>query len=165
MGTPSRNFCFKLFLRLFRKLILVLCPILHTVGISGLTDNVFSYLLGLFDSYGLFSDMLAHPQNYLNGTGPLNITGAVQSCVLNINESTSHTGDCNIATGTDVDNYLWWVWYHFISILKHSIIWVSFYFHVVNAEKHNFWILMISNACIVSYNPQVRRASSIWTSE
>ncbi|KAI0075536.1 hypothetical protein K474DRAFT_1708959 [Panus rudis PR-1116 ss-1] len=31
--------------------------------------------IGLFDSYTLFRDMYDHPENYLNGTAPLNVTG------------------------------------------------------------------------------------------
>ncbi|KAF8904694.1 GDSL lipase/acylhydrolase [Gymnopilus junonius] len=63
--------------------------------------------IGIFDSHGLFTDMRAHPQLYLNGTAPLNVTGAVQACVFQLNESTSDTGDCTIATGSDRDSFLW----------------------------------------------------------
>jgi len=64
-------------------------------------------LTGIFDSHSLFADMYAHPALYLNGTAPLNTTGAVQTCVFQLNESTSNPGDCTIITGTDKDSYLW----------------------------------------------------------
>lgn len=64
---------------------------------------------GLFDSYSLFEDMLAHPALYLNGTAPLNTTGCVHSCVYQLNESTADTGACTIANGTDRDSFLWYV--------------------------------------------------------
>jgi len=63
--------------------------------------------IGLFDSHSLFTDIIAHPKNYLNGTAPPNVTGAIRSCVFELNESTSDTGKCTIATGTDVDSFLW----------------------------------------------------------
>ena len=63
--------------------------------------------LGLFDSYGLFSDIIANPANYLNGTAPYNVTGCVRSCIFGINEPGSDPGDCTIATGTDVDSFVW----------------------------------------------------------
>ncbi len=63
--------------------------------------------VGLFDSYGLFSDILAHPQLYLNGTAPLNTTGAIRSCIFKEGEDTSDTGSCTIATGTAVDSFVW----------------------------------------------------------
>ncbi|OCH95459.1 GDSL lipase/acylhydrolase [Obba rivulosa] len=64
--------------------------------------------IGVFDSFGLFSDMIAHPASYLNGTAPLNVTGCIRSCVFKINESTADTGDCTIAEGTDRDSFLWY---------------------------------------------------------
>lgn len=64
---------------------------------------------GMFDSYSLFQDMLNHPSNYLNGTAPLNTTGAVKSCVYQLNEATSDTGNCTIAQGSDRDSFLWYV--------------------------------------------------------
>ena len=50
--------------------------------------------------------MLAHPGNYLNGTAPLNTTGAVNSCVFQPGAS---TGDCVEVNGTARDSYLWYV--------------------------------------------------------
>ncbi|KAI0077023.1 carbohydrate esterase family 16 protein [Panus rudis PR-1116 ss-1] len=61
--------------------------------------------LGLFDSHGLFTDMLNNPRKYLNGTAPLNITGAVRACRFQLNTGVQE--DCTIATGTDVDSFLW----------------------------------------------------------
>ncbi|RDX40992.1 hypothetical protein OH76DRAFT_1412498 [Lentinus brumalis] len=63
--------------------------------------------IGLFDSHSLFADMFARPQLYLNGTAPLNVTGAVHACVFKLNESTSDPGVCTDATGTDQDSFLW----------------------------------------------------------
>ncbi|RPD58829.1 GDSL lipase/acylhydrolase [Lentinus tigrinus ALCF2SS1-7] len=63
--------------------------------------------LGLFDSHSLFADMFARPQLYLNGTAPLNVTGAVHACIFQLNESTSDPGVCTDATGTDQDSFLW----------------------------------------------------------
>ena len=53
--------------------------------------------------------MFAHPQLYLNGTAPLNVTGAVHSCVFQLNESTGDPGVCTDAVGTDQDSFLWCV--------------------------------------------------------
>ena len=64
---------------------------------------------GFFDSHSLFADMFARPQLYLNGTAPLNVTGAVHSCVFQVNESTSDPGVCTDAVGTDQDSFLWCV--------------------------------------------------------
>jgi phospholipase/lecithinase/hemolysin len=44
---------------------------------------------------------------YLNGTAPLNVTGAVASCVHKTNESTSDLGTCTWAHGSDKDSFLW----------------------------------------------------------
>lgn len=52
--------------------------------------------------------MFAHPALYLNGTAPLNVTGAVRACVFKENESTGDTGSCTIATGTEKDSFLWY---------------------------------------------------------
>ncbi|KAL4254644.1 SGNH hydrolase superfamily protein [Abortiporus biennis] len=65
--------------------------------------------VGLFDSHGLISDIIAHPTIYLNGTAPINITGAVNSCIFQLNESDSDHGDCTVATGSDADSFLWYV--------------------------------------------------------
>jgi len=63
--------------------------------------------IGIFDSHSLFSDMFAHPALYLNGTAPLNTTGAVNACVFKLNESTGDAGDCTVAQGSDKDSFLW----------------------------------------------------------
>ncbi|KAJ7203776.1 hypothetical protein GGX14DRAFT_551761 [Mycena pura] len=63
-------------------------------------------LPGLFDSYGLFQDILDHPSQYLNGTAPLNTTGCIKSCVYQLNEPITDTGVCTIVNGTDRDSYL-----------------------------------------------------------
>ncbi|KII92682.1 carbohydrate esterase family 16 protein [Plicaturopsis crispa FD-325 SS-3] len=61
--------------------------------------------IGLFNSNGLFQDMIDHPANYLNGTAPLNVTGAVKSCVY---PEHGTSGVCTTATGTDRDSFLWY---------------------------------------------------------
>ncbi|PCH43140.1 carbohydrate esterase family 16 protein [Wolfiporia cocos MD-104 SS10] len=64
--------------------------------------------LGIFDSYGLISNVRSDPQDYLNGTVPYNVTGCIRSCILQINESTSGPGDCTISEGTARDSFLWY---------------------------------------------------------
>ncbi len=64
-------------------------------------------MTGYFDSYALFSDMIANPQNYLNGTAPLSVTNPAHKCVFQLNEDTSGPADCTIANGTAVDSFLW----------------------------------------------------------
>ena len=63
---------------------------------------------GYFDSHSLFNDILAHPSAFLNGTlASPNITGAVDACVFQLNESTSGPADCTIAQGSDKDSFMW----------------------------------------------------------
>lgn len=62
--------------------------------------------IGIFDSHGLFQDIYDNPAEYLNGTAPLNITGAVVSCVYTEGGGSSV---CTTAEGTDRDSFLWWV--------------------------------------------------------
>lgn len=64
--------------------------------------------IGLFDSHALFTDMLAHPANYLNGTAPLNTVSCINACVFKTNESTSDAVQCTVAQGTDRDSFLWY---------------------------------------------------------
>lgn len=75
-----------------------------TIDLPFLVIEIF---LGLFDSYALFSDMIAHPTLYLNGTAPLNVTGASHACVFKLNESTSSGGVCTDAVGSAADSFLW----------------------------------------------------------
>ncbi|KAI0807961.1 GDSL lipase/acylhydrolase [Fomes fomentarius] len=63
--------------------------------------------VALFDSHALFADMINHPQLYLNGTAPLNVTGAIHACVFKEGESTGNAGECTDAVGTDQDSFLW----------------------------------------------------------
>ena len=51
--------------------------------------------------------MYTELQRFLNGTAPLNVTGAVHACVFQLNESASDPSDCTDATGTDQDSFLW----------------------------------------------------------
>ncbi|KAI0791061.1 GDSL lipase/acylhydrolase [Abortiporus biennis] len=80
---------------------------LQKLMLQNLVPTLHGAHVGLFDSHALFSDMIAHPQLYLNGTAPVNTTGAIRACVFQLHESTSDTGDCTIATGSDVDSFLW----------------------------------------------------------
>ena len=63
--------------------------------------------IGLFDSHALFTDILNNPKAFLNGSVEPNTTGAVRSCVLELNESTGDEGNCTVATGSAVDSFLW----------------------------------------------------------
>lgn len=76
--------------------------------LQDLTPTLPGAHVGLFDSYALFTDMIAHPQNYLNGTAPLNVTDAINACIFQVDEPTSGPADCTTATGTDKDSFLWW---------------------------------------------------------
>ncbi|KAJ6461035.1 GDSL lipase/esterase [Mycena sanguinolenta] len=60
--------------------------------------------IALFDSHSLFQDMFDHPALYLNGTAPLNVTGAWDACVTTVGGTTL---DCTIANGTARDSFLW----------------------------------------------------------
>ncbi|KAA1477925.1 GDSL lipase/acylhydrolase, partial [Dentipellis sp. KUC8613] len=64
--------------------------------------------VGLFDSHSFFNNLLDHPSQFLNGTAPINITGAVHACRFKLFESTSDAGDCTDAEGTDRDSFAWY---------------------------------------------------------
>ncbi len=51
--------------------------------------------------------MHAHPANYFNGTAPLNVTGAVNTCVFQVGDSDENV--CTLINGSDRDSYLWCV--------------------------------------------------------
>ncbi len=70
-------------------------------------------MTGLFDTHSFFNNMLDNPSEYLNGTAPLNTTGAVKSCVYQLNESTADPGACTIAQGSDRDSFIWYVFRYF----------------------------------------------------
>lgn len=63
--------------------------------------------IGYFDSHTFFEDMLANPHKFLNGTVPPNTTGAIHSCVFELNQDTSDTGNCTTVTGAAADSYFW----------------------------------------------------------
>ncbi|KAI0816994.1 hypothetical protein BC628DRAFT_1094910 [Trametes gibbosa] len=75
--------------------------------LRALTPTLHGAHLGLFDSHALFTDMIRRPQLYLNGTAPLNVTGAVHACVFQEGESSLDAGVCTDAVGTDRDSFLW----------------------------------------------------------
>ncbi|OBZ65266.1 hypothetical protein A0H81_14749 [Grifola frondosa] len=81
---------------------------LSKLMLQALAPSLHGAHLGLFDSYGLISDIISHPQNYLNGTAPLNVTGAAHACVFKEGESTSDPGVCTIVTGAAADSFLWY---------------------------------------------------------
>jgi len=81
---------------------------LSSLMLQALAPTLEGAHLGLFDSYGLISDIRSHPQNYLNGTAPLNVTGCINSCVYQLNESTAGPADCTVAEGTARDSFLWY---------------------------------------------------------
>ncbi|KAH8117925.1 GDSL lipase/acylhydrolase, partial [Phellopilus nigrolimitatus] len=65
--------------------------------------------IGLFDSHSLFSDIIAHPDKYLNGTAPLSVTTPIKSCIYQVNQNVGlDPGNCTTAKGTDADSYLWY---------------------------------------------------------
>ena len=70
---------------------------------------VYTVYVGLFDSHALVSDIISNPTNYLNGTATPNVITPLKSCIFQINESVSDTGNCTIVNGTDRDSYLWLV--------------------------------------------------------
>ncbi|KAF9450383.1 carbohydrate esterase family 16 protein [Macrolepiota fuliginosa MF-IS2] len=61
---------------------------------------------GIFDSHSLFTDMYAHPADYLNGTAALNVTGSIDSCIYQTGDSDESV--CTMVNGTDRDSYLWY---------------------------------------------------------
>lgn len=94
-----------------------LVPTLHGANLGQFMTLIFGIgtdflrhgKIALFDSYGLFDDMYKNPAQYLNGTAPLNVTGAVNSCVYTLNQNTSTPGVCTLVNGTAADSYLWYV--------------------------------------------------------
>ncbi|KAH9926293.1 uncharacterized protein BXZ73DRAFT_102975 [Epithele typhae] len=76
--------------------------------LQALAPSLHGAHIGLFDSHSLFAEMYAHPRGFLNGSAPLNVTGAVHSCVYQLNESQTDPGVCTDVVGTDQDSYLWY---------------------------------------------------------
>ncbi|KAH7923372.1 carbohydrate esterase family 16 protein [Leucogyrophana mollusca] len=60
-----------------------------------------------FDSYGLFTDIYSNPQNYLNGTAPLNVTGCINTCMYSTYND-PNPATCTTVEGTDRDSYMWY---------------------------------------------------------
>lgn len=69
-----------------------------------------------FDAFALFADMYTNPSAYLNGTittgnttvPVYNVTGSIDACVLQLNESVTDPGTCTVVEGPARDGYLWW---------------------------------------------------------
>lgn len=83
---------------------------LTKIMLQGLASKIATHS-GLFDSHSLFADMFANPANYLNGTVPFNVTGAVNTCVFQVGNSNENV--CTLVGGTDRDSYLWCVFHVF----------------------------------------------------
>jgi len=75
--------------------------------LSALAPKLHGANIGVFDSHGLFTDIINHPALYLNGTAPLNVTGSTHACVFQLNEPTSDPGVCTDASGSDRDSFVW----------------------------------------------------------
>ncbi|EJD37627.1 hypothetical protein AURDEDRAFT_199603 [Auricularia subglabra TFB-10046 SS5] len=66
--------------------------------------------IAYFDSHALFTSMYYHPAAYLNGTAPINVTGAVNACRYELNDGPVG-GACPPPVpeeGGARDSYLWW---------------------------------------------------------
>ncbi|KAH9916237.1 hypothetical protein B0H21DRAFT_781973 [Amylocystis lapponica] len=81
---------------------------LSLLKVQALVPSLPGAHVGYFDSYGLISDIIDYPQNYLNGSAPYNVTGCINSCVFQENESQADPGDCYVTTGTAIDSFLWY---------------------------------------------------------
>ena len=65
--------------------------------------------------------MYNNPQNYFNGTAPLNVTGAVAECIEPL-AGENGTTFCTIVNGTAADSYMWYVLYSFPSSVSAFLI-------------------------------------------
>ncbi|KAJ8520464.1 hypothetical protein ONZ45_g2740 [Pleurotus djamor] len=63
--------------------------------------------IALFDSHTLFQTMFDNPSAFLNGTAPLNVTGAANKCVFPLDGQPDTGVVCTTAQGTDRDSFLW----------------------------------------------------------
>ncbi|KAF7321510.1 Carbohydrate esterase family 16 protein [Mycena kentingensis (nom. inval.)] len=72
--------------------------------LEALTPTLHDAHIAIFDSHSLFQDMFDHPELYLNGTAPLNVTGCWNACVAPLGGGPL---DCTVANGTDRDSFLW----------------------------------------------------------
>ena len=52
--------------------------------------------------------MYYNPQNYFNGTAPLNVTGAVNECIEPL-AGQNGTTFCTLVNGSAADSYMWYV--------------------------------------------------------
>ncbi|EJD37636.1 SGNH hydrolase [Auricularia subglabra TFB-10046 SS5] len=64
--------------------------------------------IAYFNSHGLFADMCHNPSRYLNGTAPLNVTGAANACVYELDGGPVGGACPPPVSGSDRDSYLWW---------------------------------------------------------
>lgn len=99
---------------LSRALLQLLAPTLHGAHVGLFYKSVRlsasdCFRAGLFDSHALFTEMLDHPEDFLNGTAPLNTTGAAHACVFQLNEDVTANGTCTDAVGSDRDSFIWYV--------------------------------------------------------
>ncbi|KAL1747186.1 hypothetical protein HDZ31DRAFT_80656 [Schizophyllum fasciatum] len=63
--------------------------------------------VALFDSHALFTEMIANPGDYLNGTAPINVTTAIRTCDWKEGQDQTDTVTCTTVNGTDRDSYMW----------------------------------------------------------
>jgi hypothetical protein len=66
----------------------------------------------------LFTDIMDHPRQYLNGTAPLNVTGAVNACPFAAYGTQPLY--CTVANGTDADSFIWSVILVFGTSIEYS---------------------------------------------
>ncbi|KAG8766426.1 hypothetical protein FRC19_006730 [Serendipita sp. 401] len=79
---------------------------LSKLMLQDLAPSLYGAHLGIFDSYGLFDDIITHPKQYLNGTAPLNTTSSTNACPF-APYGTSPLF-CTVATGSDADSFVWY---------------------------------------------------------
>ncbi|KAF6752808.1 GDSL lipase/acylhydrolase [Ephemerocybe angulata] len=63
--------------------------------------------IALFDSHSLFADMYSNPGSYLNGTAPVNVTGAIDTCYYEVG-ATSPRSCVKVEGDENRDSYLWY---------------------------------------------------------
>lgn len=76
-------------------------------------------VVGILDTYALYSDIIANPSEYLNGTLPLNTSGGANLCPYEIDSVNPETGESvlggpvggvcptPITKAEERDSYLW----------------------------------------------------------
>ncbi|OBZ65298.1 hypothetical protein A0H81_14748 [Grifola frondosa] len=91
---------------------------LSKLMLQNLAPTLHGSHLGLFDSYGLFSDILSNPQDFLNGTAPLNVTAPYSRASSNFmwfdelhpSEQTDRVLARQLANGIRRESSPWLTW-------------------------------------------------------